>query len=259
VSIVASVKVYDGVVLAADSATTIQSVINGQITVVKSYQHANKLFQIGKLPIGVLIYGLGNIGNRSIESFVLEFSKLKELELTSDKSVEEIAILFKDFIKEFYDKEFSALVIEKQPVLGFYFAGYSDGDSLANEWEVVFPSNIIPKKVRDDSACGASWRGIADPFARIYNGVDNKIINELIIKYKLDVNEVTEISNKYRTSVIYNGMPVQDAIDFVKYILSTTIGYTKFQIGIQSCSDPIDIIVITKGSGYQEIQMKELK
>src|SRR2546427_1881445 len=33
---------------------------------VKAYDHAQKLFQIGNLPVGVMVYGSGNIGPRSV-------------------------------------------------------------------------------------------------------------------------------------------------------------------------------------------------
>jgi hypothetical protein len=259
-SIVASVKVYDGIVLGADSATTIQSVINGQLSIIKSYQHAKKVFQIGNdLRVGVLIYGLGNIGKRSIESFIFDFNNEKKSELTNETSVEQICVMFKDYIKTFYDAAFGQLPITQQPALGFYFAGYSDDDKLAKEWEIVFPNSIIPKSVRGDLDCGASWRGMGDPFSREYFGFDNRLINELATRFNItDQVALKEVLNKYQLQVVYDGMPLQDAIDFVKYILSTTIGFSKYQIGVPVCGEPVDIIVITR-EGYDSVKIKEFK
>src|SRR5580704_7563083 len=57
-SIIVSVKINDGIVLAADSAT---SCAIGQI-----YEHANKIVNLVKgLPIGVMTCGAGGIGNAS--------------------------------------------------------------------------------------------------------------------------------------------------------------------------------------------------
>src|SRR2546425_12756886 len=58
-SIIVSVKINDGVVMAADSATTFAI---GQI-----YEHADKIVNLVKgLPIGVMTCGAGGIGNASI-------------------------------------------------------------------------------------------------------------------------------------------------------------------------------------------------
>ena len=90
-SVVAAVKVYDGIVLGADSATSIQATMpNGQIGVIKSYQNAQKLFRIGNLKICALTYGLGNIGNRSILSMITEFNNTIANDLPDTTSVEDV-------------------------------------------------------------------------------------------------------------------------------------------------------------------------
>jgi len=58
-SIIASVKVNDGIVLAADSTTQLHGVdAQGNVGVVKLYHNARKLFQLGELPNWC--YGLWN-------------------------------------------------------------------------------------------------------------------------------------------------------------------------------------------------------
>lgn len=258
-SIVAAVKVYDGIVLGADSATSIQTVVNGQINVVKTYNHAKKLFHIGKdLKIGVLTYGLGNIGLMSMESVVFEFNKVKAVEFNSSTAIDVVARSFMAFIKEKYDPAFESLPLDKKPGLGFYFGGYADDDILPQEWEFVFPNDTDIRRVRDQNNFGASWRGMPDPFVRLHKGFDNYLLNEMINTFNLDPVQVQGLQRKYESQVAYNGMPLQDAVDYVKFILLTTIGFYKFQVGVQVCSEPIDIIAITR-NGYQEVKMKELK
>ena len=61
VTIIVSVKINDGVVMAADSASTFAT---GQI-----YLHTNKITNLVKgLPIGVMVTGAGGIGSESIET-----------------------------------------------------------------------------------------------------------------------------------------------------------------------------------------------
>ena len=67
-SIIVSVKINDGIVMAADSATTFFKSTGeaGQI-----YEHANKIVNLVKgLPIGVMTCGSGGIGNASIDTLL---------------------------------------------------------------------------------------------------------------------------------------------------------------------------------------------
>jgi len=67
-TIIVSVKINDGVVMAADSALTFQS---GQV-----YHHANKIVNLRKgLPIGVMSTGYGGIGNESMETLFKDLRK----------------------------------------------------------------------------------------------------------------------------------------------------------------------------------------
>ena len=74
-TIVASVKVRDGLILATDGMTQIQGRVAQPPGVLKSYENARKLFQVGELPIGVMTFGLGNIGqpfDRGLDAGVLK-------------------------------------------------------------------------------------------------------------------------------------------------------------------------------------------
>ena len=65
-TIVLALKVGDGVVMGADSASTIVGHNNSYHN---SYFNAEKLFNLVKgLPIGAVTYGLGGLANRSVGS-----------------------------------------------------------------------------------------------------------------------------------------------------------------------------------------------
>src|SRR2546428_1682097 len=99
----------------------------GNVGVVKTYEHAQKLFQLGKTPIGVAVYGIGNIGPRSIGSFVHEFgTKLKEPE-----EIERVAHDLLGFLSGQYHEQLRDLdqvSPEQRPQLGVLIAGYSPND-----------------------------------------------------------------------------------------------------------------------------------
>ena len=63
-TIVVTVKINDGIVLASDSATTFADDTG---RVIKIYNNANKLYNLAKgLPIGALTFGCGGIGTASL-------------------------------------------------------------------------------------------------------------------------------------------------------------------------------------------------
>ena len=76
-TICVAVKVAEGLVLAADSASTLigsYSTPQGPMQgVVQTFEYANKLAHIKDYPIGVLSWGTGSLGDRSIQSLIMEW------------------------------------------------------------------------------------------------------------------------------------------------------------------------------------------
>ena len=74
-TIIASVKARDGIVLATDSMSQLIARNQaGQVGIVKTFCNARKLFRIKELQMGTMSYGLGNIGTnrRSLENREME-------------------------------------------------------------------------------------------------------------------------------------------------------------------------------------------
>ena len=154
-SIVASVKVHDGIAIGADAMSTILGRdAQGNVGVVKTYEHAEKLFRLGQTPIGVAVYGIGNIGPRSIGSFIHEFGK----KLTEPEDVEKVAADLLAFLRSQYDaqlRDVAQVPAEQRPQLGVLIAGYSPNEPLADEWEFVIPFDQTPRRVRPPGTFGA--------------------------------------------------------------------------------------------------------
>ena len=72
-----SVKVAEGLVLAADSAVMLQETLHGSAGdtsgTLQSFEFANKVSQLKNYPIGVMSWGAGSIEDRSIQSLLMEF------------------------------------------------------------------------------------------------------------------------------------------------------------------------------------------
>ena len=68
-TIVVALKVGDGLVLGADSATTL-SISN---TYHNTYVNTEKLIHVRPFPVGALTFGLGGLNNRSVSSLANDF------------------------------------------------------------------------------------------------------------------------------------------------------------------------------------------
>jgi hypothetical protein len=250
-TIVASVKVRDGLILGTDSMTTI-SAAEG---VLKTYSNARKLFRITGRPVGVMTYGLGNIGPLSIEGLVVRFCK----ELTGNHgTVGELAQQLYDFIKGVYDTEFGDVAADERPELGFLIAGYSDNQPLPEEFEFLLPGDPGPYAFREADVFGASWRGQHFPFVRLYKGFDPRLLGALKGEGLTD-EQIESATAGLEANVIYDGMPVQDAINFATFILESTIAFTAFEVGAATCGHPLQVATILADEGFKWIAKPELR
>jgi hypothetical protein len=58
------------------------------------------------------------------------------------------------------------------------------------------------------------------------------------------------------THLAHPGMPIQDAIDLVKYLADVTVGYVRFKQGAPTVAPPIDIAAITTHQGFKWVERK---
>jgi hypothetical protein len=236
-SIVACVKTQGGVVLGADSMTTVSAPgPDGLPMALKTYSHAHKVFQFANLPIGVLTWGLGNIGNRSIGSYIFEASQqVADLSVTVKSAA---SMLYSTFASA-YNNEFAAVEQLEKPWIGIYVAGYDPHEPLPLECEFALPNDKEPREVRDRSTFGAAWRGMDGIFSRLYFGLDPRISTAL-------PPNVAPSLAEFEMRAIFDTMPLQDAVDFAQFILQTTIGFSRFDIGAPAAGGPIEMATITE-------------
>lgn len=256
-TICVSVKTRDGIVLGTDSMSTVTLFgADGQSMAQKTYSNARKLVQIGELPVGVFTYGLGNLGSRTVISHILEYSRA--LEIGSDWRVEGIAA----GLSEHMSREYSAIHagVEPGPVLGLHVAGYSDGSSLSEEWEMEFPDSPGPNLEMAGHEFRVNWEGATLPFGRLFHGFDPGIVRILLeegVEQSLLQKALTE--SPLVPQVSFSAMPLQDAINFAVYVLRTTIGFTSFEAGPATCGGPLQIAVISEEDGFQWVSKPEFR
>jgi hypothetical protein len=275
-SIVICIKVGEGLVLAADSVTTIQAISpEGDVGIVNTYEYARKLSHIGDLPIGALTWGIELIENRNIESLLSEYEdrvlRVEHYEETSDGKrklkpykLEEIVKEIFDFMKKRYDEAYGSIQQERKPVIGMLVAGYSHNEFFPEEYRFVFPNHETPERIRPDKngrpVYGAAWHGQTDAILRLYKGYDPQL-RQILIKKGIDNKIIEELPNdlvKLEWPIIYDGMPLQDAIDLAEYLIKVVIGRFRFLPGPPTCGGNIDIAVITH-KGFIWVRRKNWK
>lgn len=264
-TICVSVRIAEGLILAADSMVTIEGTINTpkgpKEGVLQTFEFANKLTRIKDYPIGVMTWGVASISDRSIPSLIMEWEYGLNLRmLNAGFTVKDMADELQGFIGERYDKSYPDT--KKRPRLGVFIGGYSDGRFFSEEFFCEWPNKIAWKKVRPDKAdgspdFGANWFGQVDALNRLIHGYDKSGINELI---KRGVEK--EIVEKWigdrvsEMQLVFDGMPIQDAVEFANYAVEVTIGRFRFSIGVPVCGGNVDIAVITPES-FQWAQRKQ--
>lgn len=260
ITIAISIKINDGVVLASDSASTVyykQGVVN-------VYENANKIFNLHKgLPIGSITWGLGNIGNASLDTVTKDY----RMELSSIKNIEPYQISFiaknySEFIYNLYLKAFDDIPDEEKPYLGFKVVGYSSKNMFAEEYITHIRNGILdgPIPVRKQEEWGIIWNGETEPVSRLFFGFSEKAPQILRDYFKLDedkTNELTQhLKSNLEVSLFVPSMPIQDVIQLAEFLVSFVINFSKFRMGPATVGGPIEIATITKHEGFKWVKRK---
>jgi hypothetical protein len=255
-TICVSVKIAEGLVLAADSAVMVLGKINtpqgeGE-GLIQSFQFANKVTHFKNYPIGIMNWGSGSIGDRSIQSLIMEFEYAYPDKAENESyTVAEIADKLLIFIKERYDAAYTS---GKKPSLGIFIGGFSAKEFFPDTYFYEFPKSqawAIVRPNREDGrpSFGSNWFGQTDALIRLFKGYDIRSLEELVkrgadkkILEKWVQDAVSELL------IIFDGMPLQDAIDYAEYAVQVVIGRFRFGPGPALCGGDIDIAVVTPGN-----------
>lgn len=275
-TIAISLKVNDGVVLAADSASTLmEQDEQGQPTgVVNVYDNANKVFNLRKgTPVGAITWGAGSIGTASISTlakdlrrrFTGQESDYGDWEINPNSyEVRQVADRTREFM---YDEHYLPATADwpegkEKPALGFIVAGYSTGKSLAEEYVFMLqdePTDTEPLRPIDESG-GMSWRGQPEAISRLVLGFSPLLGEVLHERLGVPSNEVGPAIDVIREALaaplVHPAMPFQDAIDLAEFLVEMTIKVSRFAPGPPSVGGPIEVAAISKHEGFKWIRRK---
>jgi hypothetical protein len=230
-------------------------------------------------PIGTLTWGTYLIGPRSVLSLIKEheyqvasleeeLEKIKERRMADiasvgdlpQYSVRKIAEGLFAHVKSAYDQEFAST--PQPPPVGILVSGYSSGSFFPEQWLIDLPYSSDLKELRPDingvPDFGANWFGLTDAIVRLHWGRDDAIFELLNKAFGIPEAELRGVLGCLQYSVLFNGMPLQDAIEYAAYIVNVVIGRFRFVAGPPLCGGQIDLAVITPNA-FNWVQRKAWK
>lgn len=269
-TIVVSIRVNDGIVLASDSATSFTAP-DGQV--VKIYNHANKIFNLVKgLPIGAMTYGNGAIGFSSISTISKDlrrrFSDRLDTDFFIDSSnytIEKTAEKIRDY---FFD-QYQLAHPNPNPsyFMGYRICGYSANSALPEAWEIGISGSAPfgPNPLYDHADpsnianFGPRWAGEHEALDRLILGVGSKFPQFLI-----EGGQSSEVAAQAHLAVIraltvplfLPAMPIQDAIDLAKFLAETAARFTHFSLRSPTVGGAIELATVTKHEGFKWVNRK---
>lgn len=253
-TVAVAVKVWDGIVLATDSASTL-SLQDGLAQV---YNHGNKTFQFHRrYPIGGMTWGLGALGSASISSVAKDLRMAlagetdDELELEDDYQLTDVVEVVADWFDRPYQTDSDEL--GELSKLGIAVAGYSGTGAREPElYEITFSSGsqpVVTRHLKDE----ANWIAFAQSRAaeRLFKGADPFFIEALSGNVQGEA-----LLEFVRDSPVVPPMPVQDAINFAEFLADVTAGYSRYILGPNTVGGAIDVAAITRHEGFKWVERK---
>jgi hypothetical protein len=255
VTIVVAVAAPDGIVLAADSRSTLFEDQHHRI----ASDGAVKLFTIGDR-VGVATFGTSFIDHQTIagvmDEFVSSLQKPKDLgvgsrvrKALSPPENYEVSYVAQRLAK-FFDQrlqEAKDVFEEDEIALGFLVAGY-DADGIGRIIEILLP-NASDSEMATTATRGFVHRGQSDVADRLLFGVDAVLLADLGV----EVPDEIDLALKRLAYKVMHPLSMQDAIDFATFIVRTTIDMQRFSDGtgampnsIPGCGGPVRVLAVNR-------------
>jgi len=252
-----AIKVYDGIVFAADSAvTTSITDDDGNPIVWNVWNHGLKVFNLHGNTVAMAA-GLGSFGPVSVTSL----AKRLHIELAKDL---ELGCPVKEVVRRahgFFECEYQKIGQSPKHSFEFWIGGYGD-----KEHSEIWKVNMFDGEFRDPVQIIAGegeqiiWGGEIRAISRLLLGIDPILHNSLLEREFRDEQgqaiDLRPLLSGYQTPLVDGVMPIQDAIDLADFLVSTTKRYVAFLPGANTVGGDADIATVTRYEGFKWIRRK---
>jgi hypothetical protein len=260
-----TVVCQDGVVVAADSRTTLGN--HRMLRVGSDFTH--KVFESGG--VAVATYGEAFVSDRSIASHMDEFAVV---EAGNCDHPGPTAQRLADFFGDRVDAQWAGAAGEggdeagppppDVAALGFLVSGY-DGAGVGEAWEVTLPDRRVTQLATTANGGGAAWRGQSDVVTRIVRGADLELLTRLAEVNDMHdrVDAVMPLLDECGYRIPFDSMNLQDGIDFAVLCIRTTVDVQRLTLGPFATAPefswpgvggPIEIATVTTTDGFRWVQ-----
>ncbi len=243
----------DGIVLAADSRTTLVDGHRHRI----STDAADKIFALNS-KFGVATYGMAFIGARTINGLMDEFIATTGAEDVCTNG-EQFAHALGGFFHERFVEELGATDASAGWPLGFVVTGYGE-TGIGHVWDVGIPGPTVIQAQANTTNQGVFWRGQVDVIVRLVTGVDWNALQAA----NLPVPEPVAESLRRLEYVLLTPVTLQDAVDMASFLVRTTIDMQRFSDGtalspglIPGCGGRTQMLAV-KQSGVEWVSRRRL-
>jgi hypothetical protein len=238
-SLIVTVYPQEGIVMAGDSRLTITwNSQNGESfnsECIPSSDSLNKIFCVHNK------FALGFCGSATLSGLLLPtlINQFVEKKITDKTTIDQIPELLMDFFGKDYD----------YPEIYFNVGGYKveKGVSVPHVYVVSIAQKVFNRSNHNGESLiyGATWKGQTDVLTRLFSTLQAKATDESWI-------DLPTINFPWTLFTL------QDAIDFAKYAIRTTIDTMNFQQAEKTVGGPIDILVLRPNEAPLWINKKEL-
>jgi hypothetical protein len=168
---------------------------------------------------------------------------------------------FRKFLHEEKYLKLKPSAVWSQP-MGMYVGGYSSSADEHEMWQFSIQtdgSSSPTAPVASAGHGGISFGGQTEAVTRSLLGFDGTLPN--VLKTELgDATKADQLVTATRKlserSLLWDAMPVQDAIDLADYLVDATKGFVRFQVGHDTVGGETDIAVVTKFEGFKWVRRK---
>lgn len=263
----------DGVILGVDSAVTLPSPMG----IAKVYENAAKLFQLGDKPIGIAIFGMGALGNRTLGSYIREF-ELTEYRDAVKKGykLKDVAEALRAFFMRHYlativpefEKQtglkFNEVPMENRPGFGLVIGGFSDRAYLSEVWGVYIPNHDqigTAECQRAEGDFGTNWFATYGPIQRYIKGMDAALVDELMTYIQQtkqvsfsenEIDAMQAILQKHEYQIPFVAMPMDEGIAHTRFLVDLAINHHRFALGAPIVGGKAKLGMVTyRGDKFQ--------
>jgi hypothetical protein len=226
-TICVAVKIQDCIVFAADSTSSLQTVLaDGNPITINTYDHANKVFNVRKgLPIAAMTAGIENFGPASISTITKDFRALLSQEGgpyycdPHNYTIEQVATLARQY---FFTDHFQKLHPAPSGTFQYWIGGYSSGEDLGEVWRSQIDTGVCCDPICDDPKevpSSLGWGGATEAINRLVLGYGQGMGQALAAGGVEAANlpqAIAEIGRYTHAELVHPAMPTVDAVKLAR-------------------------------------------